>query len=234
VQPPQAFAKALLQQLAMAPEGAQAQHVAAVLLQAKADDWQVHTQHVVSLIGSMLQQQADELTGMLQAAIAAPQQPQHFAEPVGVHSIGCGHLGVCHCGVGAGAGTYSSGLHGASSLQAKSLSSSSSDDSSSTCSGAATAARLYGLANHRLKGYVKAAACVAAWCDVLPQQQVQLAARLYRRASELLPAEQQCVVQAHVRRLRIASEQEASPPATGVAAAGAAPLCLATTTGSSS
>lgn len=237
VQPPQAFARALLQQLVVAPEGAQAQHVAAVLLQAKADAWPVHKQHVVALIGTMLQQQAAELTGMLQAALAAPHHQQQFAEPLSVHSIGCGHLGLCYCGVGAGGSTCSNNLPGASGLQAR-CGSGSSDDSGSTCSVAA-AARLFGLANHRLKSYEEAAACVAAWCDVLPQQPVQLAVRLYSRASELLPAEQRCVVQAHVRRLRIASGESSSPPATAATAAaataaGAAPLCLAAATGSSS
>lgn len=232
VQPPQAFAGALLQQLTVVPEGVQAQHVAAVLLQAKLGAWQVHKQHVVLLTGTMLQQQAAGLAGMRQAAAAGPQQQQHqqLAEAVGANSMRCEHLGVCHCGACAGGSTYSSGQPGASSLQPRYVSgSSSSTDSGSTCSGPA-AARLYGLANHRLKGYVRAAACAAAWCDVLPQKHLQLAAQLYSRASELLPADERLDMQAHVHMLRSALMKSSSPPSTAAAAAvlaAAAPLHLA-------
>lgn len=180
VQPPQGLAQGLLQQLVMAAGDAQLQHLAAVLLEAKRGGWQVQQQQVSMLAAVVLEKQAAELLAARQTA--------------GV----CGEgRRQCDCVAAATAATAQQPLaqHGGLGVGG---------NGSSSSSGAAD--RLYyGLANHRLKHWASAGAAVAAWCDLLPLQQLRSAVHLYSSCMEVLSvAEERGAVEAHLLVMRAA------------------------------
>lgn len=162
VQPPPGFAQGLLQQLVVAAEDAQLQHLAAVLLEAQRGGWQQAQQQVPRLLQAMLRKQEAELqscqvVGALSPAVLQP----------------------CSCGGGVGSSSSSS-------------------------------SRLYyGQANHRLKGWVTAAAACAAWREALPLPQLQRAVEVYTSVVAGTPAEQGCAVEAYLQALRAAATQAA-------------------------
>jgi len=195
VQLPQDFVTGLLQQLTVAVGEAPLQHVAAVLLQAKRGHWAVQEQQVVLLLQHVLLRQAAEL----QQEQQQQQQQQHttgadtavdlqHSQPFPVLE---GSVSGRTEWRGAAADSMGSGVSTAHI----------SKETLSRCSSSTAGARLFGLANHRLKSWVAVAAAVAAWCDALPVQQLHLAVRLFSHMVEGLPREQSQALQAHVQVL---------------------------------
>lgn len=197
VQPSQALAQGLLQQVAVAAADTQLQHVAAVLLQVREGAWQVQRQQVQTLLATILQRQAAELAAA--GVFVGDAETQHQLQ----RAWSGQRLAGCMCG---GRANNSQGiplLHAPSSTAAACL-----------CGGggssSASASSSYGLANHRLKGWLTAAAAAAAWSDALSPQQLQSAVQMNSAvcaSSGLLAlttsAEQQ--LQAHLQALTTAS-----------------------------
>jgi hypothetical protein len=177
VQPSKDFAQGLLQQLAVAAgdSSVQLHHLAMVLAEAKQGDWQVQPQQARGLLQAVLRKQAAEL-------LDVQQQQQQEAT-------------ACEQSQGASSPGRSCGCDSKVSSSQVVL------DRSSNSSSAA-AARLYGLANHRLRGWVTAGAAVVAWSDAMSLPQLQLAVDLYSSVGALLPAGQQGAVEAHLKALQ--------------------------------
>lgn len=183
MQPSQEFAQGLLQQLRAVAADAQLQHLAAVLLEARQGGWQVQPSQVQVLLQAMLRKQADELQDATQHRPAYGQDVQQQEQPLVLGHVVRSAQG-CSCG-----GSFNSGDSNSSRQVDLSRSSNEADS------------RLYGLANHRLKGWVTSAAAAAAWCDVMCVVQLQLAVDVYSSVVEWLPAEQQGAVEAHLQAL---------------------------------
>lgn len=159
VQPSPEFAQGLLQQLVVAAEDAQLQHIAAVLLEAQHGGWQQTQQQVPRLLQAVLRKQEAELQS----------------------SEGVGALGPVLQSCSCGGGVSSSG------------------------------SRLlyYGQANHRLKGWVTAAAACAAWRGALPAPQLQRAVEVYTSVLARMPNDEQGgAVEAHLQSLRAVATVE--------------------------
>lgn len=185
VQPSQEFAQGLLQQLAVTAgdSSAQFQHLAVVLLEVKQGGWQVRPQSAQGLLQAVLHKQAVEL-------LELQQQQQHARAGEQLQPTSALSLGQpCSC----------DGKVSNSQIELE-LSSSSST----------AAARLYGLANHRLKGWVTASAALAAWSDIMSLSQLQLAVDLYSSVEAMLPAEQQGAAEAHLKVLEASFSQRGS------------------------
>lgn len=202
VQPPQDLAQGLLQQLGMAAGDAQLQHLATVLLEARRGGWQVEPQQVWMVMAALLEKQAAELSG-LQVQLGVQGGQQLWGEPAAGGSGAADDLQGRHA--------QQSRMHGFG------------DDLSSVAVGCAVregeggggsssiaAARLFGLANHRLKAWVMGAAAAAAWCDVMPLPTLQVAVQMYSRCVEVLSAEQQGAVEAHLHVMQASCRRRSS------------------------
>jgi hypothetical protein len=157
VQPSREFAQGLLQQLVVAAEDAQLQHLAAVLLEAQRGGWQQTQQQVPRLLQAVLRKQEAELQSCEAVGALGPV------------------VQSCSCGGGVSSSNSSRLLY-------------------------------YGQANHRLKGWVTAAAACAAWREALPLPQLQRAVEVYTSVLARMPNDEQGgAVEAHLQSLRAAA-----------------------------
>jgi hypothetical protein len=151
LQPPPQLLQGLMQRVAVVAEDASQQQLAMLLLEAARAGWQLEQQPLQLLLSEMLRKQAAALSEGCSAACDVP-----------------GGLGSTT----SSSETQQSRQDLSSSQDVSSLASrgtccSSNASSSSSSSSSSQAARLYGLANHRLKSSLAASGAAAAWAHAM-------------------------------------------------------------------
>jgi hypothetical protein len=197
------LAQGLLLQLGMAAGDSQLQHLATVLMEARRGGWQVEPQQVWMVLSAMLERQVAELSAV-QAQLGV-QGGQQLWDEAGA--------GVC-CPADDPQGRHAqqSRMHGGSSdyISSTPVGCAGRESEGGGGSSGVAAARVFGLANHRLKAWVMAAAAAAAWCDVMPLQTLQVAVHMYSRCVEVLSTEQRGAVEAHLHVMQASCRQRSS------------------------
>lgn len=147
--PPARFAQQLCSHVAVIADEASLMHLAVLLLEAQHAGLPLRRGTARALLAQLLRKQAAAAAALAHAQLQ--HVPAAAAAPAGSRRMRRGSS--CSC---------------SSSNSSDSSGSISNESNSSSSSSSSQAGRLFGLANHRLKACILAAAAAAAWADVLP------------------------------------------------------------------